>query len=67
MPAAQKANNILGCIKRGVAAEQGKGFPVKSALVRPHAEYCVQVWGPQPKKDVELEMREPKRRGRNLI
>jgi len=53
--AAQRANRMLGCIKRRVATrERVVIVPLYSALVRPHLEFCIQIWSPQHKKDMEL-------------
>jgi len=69
--AARKANNILGCIRRGMDSRDGERIvsALCFALVRLRLEYCVQVWGLQQRKDTELleRLRRRATKGRSVL
>ena len=53
--AAPNANRILSCIKRSIPSRPKEVIlPLYSTLMIPHLEYCIQFWGPQQGKGVDL-------------
>jgi len=53
--ATQNADFILYCIQRSVVSRAREvTLHLCSALVRSHLEYCVWMWSPQYRRDVDL-------------
>ena len=53
--AVSKANRILGMIKRNfVDRSKETILLLYKSLVRPHLEYCCQIWNPHYSKDIKL-------------
>ena len=53
--AASKGNQVLGMIRRTmVSRDKDVILKLYKSLVRPHLEYCVQVWSPSLKRDIKI-------------
>ena len=64
---AQKANCTLVSIQRSMAGSVREVIlPLCSTLVKPHLEYCLQMWSPQYKKDTDF-LEHIQRRARKMI
>jgi len=65
--AAQQAKHILGCIERSVASRLREVIlPLYVALIRPHLQPCVQLWGPQYKKGMD-QLQQVQRRAKKMV
>ncbi|KAK4818682.1 hypothetical protein QYF61_017903 [Mycteria americana] len=64
---AEGTQGRLGCLTSSVASGSREVIlPLCSALVRPPLQYCVQIWGPQYKKDMEM-LEQVQRRDMKII
>ena len=65
--AVSSANRILGMIKRTfISRDKNVVLKLYKSLVRPHLEYCISVWSPHYRKDIDL-LEGVQRRALNLV
>ncbi|PKU46086.1 hypothetical protein llap_3583 [Limosa lapponica baueri] len=65
--AAQKANCTLRCIKRSMTSRSRKVIlSLYFTLVRSHLVYCIHLWSPQHRKDMNL-LKQVQRRATKMI
>ncbi|CAM5134922.1 unnamed protein product [Natator depressus] len=65
--AVKKVNRMLGIIKKGIDNKtENIILPLYKSMVRPHLEYCVQMWLPHLKKDI-LELEKVQKRATKMI
>ena len=62
-----QGNQFLGMIRRNITYKvKCLIIPLYKAIVIPHLEYCIQVWNPYLRKDIEL-LEKIQRRATKLI
>ncbi|CAM5143004.1 unnamed protein product [Natator depressus] len=65
--AVKKVNRMLGIIEKGIEnTMENILLPLYKSIVRPHLEYCVQMWSPHLKKDI-LALEKVQRRATKMI
>ncbi|CAM5138679.1 unnamed protein product [Natator depressus] len=63
----KKGNGMLGIIKKGIENKTGNILlPLYKSMVRPHLEYCIQMWSPHLNKDI-LALEKVQRKATKMI
>ena len=53
-PVAKKAKRTAGCVWKSIESRRGEVVLPFLPVVRPHLEYCVQLWASQFRRDMDI-------------